>query len=30
MKEKDILLKVKERMGIESLNDMQRQALDAW
>ena len=30
MKEKDILPLVKERMGIEALNDMQRQALDAW
>lgn len=30
MKEKEILQAVKERMGIESLNDMQRQALDAW
>ena len=30
MKEKDILPLVKERMGIDALNDMQRQALDAW
>ena len=30
MKEKDILLTVKERMGIDALNDMQHQALDAW
>ncbi len=30
MKEKEILQVVKERMGIEALNDMQRQALDAW
>ena len=30
MKEKDILSLAKERMGIESLNDMQRQALDVW
>ena len=30
MKEKDILLTVKERMGIDALNDMQRQALDVW
>lgn len=30
MKEKDILLTVKERMGIDALNDLQRQALEAW
>ena len=30
MKEKEILLTVKERMGISELNEMQRQALDAW
>jgi len=30
MKEKELLQLVKERMGIEALNDMQRQALDAW
>ena len=30
MKEKDILITLKQRMGIDSLNDMQRQALDAW
>jgi superfamily II DNA/RNA helicase len=30
MKEKDLLQVVKDRMGIEVLNDMQRQALDAW
>lgn len=30
MKEKDILLRVKERMGIDTLNDMQQQALQAW
>ena len=30
MKEKEILLMVKERMGIEALNDMQQQALEAW
>ncbi len=30
MKETDLLQTVKERMGIEALNDMQRQALDAW
>ncbi len=30
MKEMEILRVVKERMGIEELNDMQRQALDAW
>ena len=30
MKEKEILQLVSERMGIDSLNDMQRQALDAW
>lgn len=30
MKEKEILQRVKERMGIGSLNDMQRQALNAW
>lgn len=30
MKEKELLQIVKERMGIETLNDMQRQAMDAW
>lgn len=30
MKEKEILLTVKERMGIDVLNDMQRRALDVW
>lgn len=30
MKEKELLQIVKERMGIEALNDMQRQAMDAW
>ena len=30
MKEKEVLQLVSERMGIDSLNDMQRQALDAW
>ena len=30
MKEKEILQRVKERMGIDSLNDMQLQALDSW
>jgi superfamily II DNA/RNA helicase len=30
MKEKEILQRVKERMGIAQLNDMQRQALDHW
>ena len=30
MKEKEILQLVSERMGIDWLNDMQRQALDAW
>ncbi|MBR5684863.1 MAG: DEAD/DEAH box helicase [Muribaculaceae bacterium] len=30
MKEKDILQLVKDRMGIEALNDMQCQALNAW
>ena len=30
MKEKELLQLVKDRMGIDSLNDMQRQALDAW
>lgn len=30
MKEKDLLQLVSERMGIGSLNDMQRKALDAW
>lgn len=30
MKEKEILLMVKERMSIEALNDMQQQALEAW
>ena len=30
MKEQELLAIVKERMGIESLNEMQRQALDAW
>lgn len=30
MKEKEILLTVKDRMGIIELNEMQRQALDAW
>ena len=30
MKEKDLLQIVKQRMGIEALNDMQRQALDQW
>ena len=30
MKEKEILQTVKERMGIETLNDMQSQALDKW
>ena len=30
MKEKEILQTVKERMGIEALNDMQCQALDKW
>ena len=30
MKEKELLLTVKERMGIDELNDMQREALDAW
>ena len=30
MKEKELLQTVKARMGIEALNDMQRQALEAW
>ncbi len=30
MKEKEILLTVKQRMGIQALNDMQQQALQAW
>ena len=30
MKEKDILSNVKQRMGIDVLNDMQRNALDMW
>ena len=30
MKEKDILQAVKERMGIDALNEMQRRALEAW
>ena len=30
MKEKDILLLMKDRMGIDALNDMQHAALDAW
>ena len=30
MKEKDILSRVKQRMGIEALNEMQLQALSAW
>ena len=30
MKEKELLQIVRERMGIESLNDMQQQALDRW
>ena len=30
MKEKEILQLVKDRMGIEALNDMQQQALSAW
>ena len=30
MKEKEILQVVRERLGIEVLNDMQQQALDAW
>ena len=30
MKEKEILQVAKQRLGIEELNDMQRQALDAW
>ena len=30
MKEKEILQVVKDRMGIEALNDMQRQALEMW
>lgn len=30
MKEKEILQIVKERMGIDSLNDMQQQALESW
>ena len=30
MKEKDILEMVRERMGIEALNEMQREALDVW
>ena len=30
MKEKEILQTVRERLGIEALNDMQRQALDVW
>ena len=30
MKEREILLTVKERMGIDKLNAMQRQALEAW
>ena len=30
MKEREILLTVKERMGIDTLNDMQRQALEVW
>lgn len=30
MKEKEILQRVKERMGIDSLNDMQLSALNAW
>lgn len=30
MKEKEILQLVKDRMGIDTLNDMQRQALNAW
>lgn len=30
MKEKEILQRVKERMGIDSLNDMQLRALDSW
>lgn len=30
MKEKELLLTVKDRMGIDELNEMQRQALDAW
>lgn len=30
MKEKELLQVVSERMGIDALNDMQRQALDAW
>ena len=30
MKEKELLQTIKARMGIEALNDMQRQALEAW
>lgn len=30
MKEKEILQLVKERMGIDALNDMQRRAIDVW
>ena len=30
MKEKEILQNVRDRMGIDRLNDMQRKALDAW
>ena len=30
MKETEILQRVKERMGIDSLNDMQLQAINAW
>lgn len=30
MKEKDILQAVRQRMGIDNLNDMQRQALNVW
>ena len=30
MKEKELLQIVKERMGIDTLNDMQRKALEKW
>ena len=30
MKERDLLLTVSQRLGIDALNDMQRQALDQW